>query len=320
MQVLVTGGAGFIGSNFVHYLINNTNHSVITLDALTYSGKKTNLEGVLESPRHKFVEGDVRDKPLVSNLVKKSDAVVNFAAESHVDKSIDNAEKFVKTNVVGTQTLLDEVRCHSVERFIQISTDEVYGQILDGSFTESDSLNPRNPYAATKAGADMLANSYMVTHDIPLIIARPCNNFGPRQNQEKLIPKFIINAASGNSLPVYGDGKNVREWMYVKDNCRAIEKLLTDGETGEIYNIGTGIELSNIEMTKKIINAVGASRDQIQFVEDRPGHDQRYALKTSKIESLGWEPEWSFESALEQTIDYYLANGDITDEPNTVRE
>ncbi|WP_435073288.1 dTDP-glucose 4,6-dehydratase [Halorubrum sp. HHNYT27] len=307
MQILVTGGAGFIGSNFVHYLLNqHEDDEVITLDALTYAGSKDNLDGVLNDPRHEFVEGDIRDRELVSDLADDVDTIVNFAAESHVDRSIDGGKPFVSTNVQGTQTLLDAATEGDIDRFLQISTDEVYGQILDGKFSEEDLLNPRNPYAATKAGADLLAQSFQTTHNLPVVITRTCNNFGPRQHPEKLIPKFIQNAADGMTLPVYGDGSNVREWIYVKDNCRALDVVLREGTVGEIYNIGSNTEKTNLEVTEAILNAVGASEDLIEFVEDRAGHDQRYALETKKVEALGWEPQYTFEDGLRRTIDYYL--------------
>ncbi|WP_276248637.1 dTDP-glucose 4,6-dehydratase [Haladaptatus sp. YSMS36] len=306
MRVLVTGGAGFIGSNFVHHLLNVTDHSVLTLDALTYAGTTENLVDVMTNPRHEFVEGDIRDRELVDDLVEDADAIVNFAAESHVDRSIDSAEPFVTTNVQGTQTLLDAARNTNIERFVQISTDEVYGEVVDGKFHEDDPLNPRNPYAATKAGADLLARSYYTTYGLPVLITRSSNNYGPRQHPEKLVPKFITNAAHDEPLPVYGDGSNVREWTYVEDNCRAIELVCEKGEIGEIYNVGSGSELENIVVTRKIIDAVGASEDLIEFVKDRPGHDQRYALETEKIEALGWEPKWSFENGLQRTLDYYI--------------
>ncbi|MFC6765379.1 dTDP-glucose 4,6-dehydratase [Natrinema soli] len=305
MQILVTGGAGFIGSNYVRYLLENREDDVVTLDALTYAGSLDNLDGVLDHPRHEFVEGSICDHDLVTDLVSDVDAIVNFAAESHVDRSIEGAGSFVTTNVQGTQTLLEAALDADIDRFLQISTDEVYGQILDGTFSEDDRLNPRNPYAATKASADLLAKSYGTTHDLPVLITRTCNNFGPRQHTEKLIPKFIRNAAAGNELPVYGDGSNVREWIYVEDNCRALDVVLREGEPGEVYNIGSGEERTNLEVTEAILDAVGGSDDQITFVEDRAGHDQRYALETNKIERLGWEPQWSFEDGLEQTVDYH---------------
>ena len=308
MRILVTGGAGFIGSNFVHLLLSETDHAVTTLDALTYAGSTDNLDGVLDHDRHDFVEGDIRDRELVSELTADGDVVVNFAAESHVDRSIEGSEAFVSTNVHGTQVLLDAALDADVDRFIQVSTDEVYGEIEHGEFSEDDPLNPRNPYSATKAGADLLARSYYVTHDLPVVVTRSSNNFGPRQHPEKLIPKFVTNASQGESLPVYGDGTNVREWIYVEDNCRALLTVLREGVDGEIYNVGSGIEKQNIEVTREILDAVGASEDLIEFVDDRAGHDQRYALDTTKVESLGWEPRWSFEAGLEATVEYYLGS------------
>jgi dTDP-glucose 4,6-dehydratase len=308
MKILVTGSAGFIGSNFVRHLLDATDFEVITLDALTYAGSRENLAGVMDHPRHDFIEGDIRDDMLVEQVVDGVDAVVNFAAESHVDNSIEGTEPFVSTNVEGTRTLLDAARRADVDRFIQISTDEVYGQIIDGKFTEADSLRPRNPYAATKAAADHLALSYYTTYDLPVLVTRSSNNFGPRQHREKVIPKFIHRARQGESLPVYGDGTNVREWIYVTDNCRAITTVLRDGTPGEVYNVSSGIELENIEVAKKILQAVGGSEDLITFVEDRAGHDQRYAVATDKIKSLGWAPRVSFEKGLHQTVDYYSDN------------
>ncbi|WP_281194382.1 dTDP-glucose 4,6-dehydratase [Halorubrum sp. F4] len=307
MLILVTGGAGFIGSNFVHHVLSeHDDDEVVTLDALTYAGSQDNLDGVLDDPRHTFVEGNIRDRELVSELIEDVDAVVNFAAESHVDRSIKGAKPFVSTNVQGTQTLLDAANDADIDKFLQISTDEVYGQILDGKFSEEDRLDPRNPYAATKAGADLLARSYRTTHDLPVLITRTCNNFGPRQHPEKLIPKFIRNAAAGETLPVYGDGSNVREWIYVEDNCRALDLVLREGDVGEIYNIGSHAEKTNLEVTEAILEAVGADDELIEFVDDRAGHDQRYALEIEKIEALGWEPENTFEEGLERTVEYYL--------------
>ena len=306
MRILVTGGAGFIGSNFVRYLLDEHDDSVVTLDALTYAGSMDHLEGVLDHPRHEFVEGDIRDEDLVADLVADVNAVVNFAAESHVDRSIESAKPFVATNVQGTQTLLDGAKNEGVERFLQISTDEVYGQILEGTFSEDDSLNPRNPYSASKAGADHLVRSFETTYDFPALVTRTCNNFGPRQYPEKLIPKFIQRASEGKSLPVYGDGSNIREWIYVEDNCRALDLVLREGDIGEVYNIGSHEEKTNLDVTRAILKAVSASKDLIEFVEDRAGHDQRYALDTEKIEALGWEPEYTFEEGLKRTVNHYL--------------
>lgn len=307
MRILVTGGAGFIGSNFVHYLLNeHKDDEVLTLDALTYAGSKNNLTDVIHNPRHEFVVGDIRDRDLVTDLIVDVDAIVNFAAETHVDRSIESAKPFVTTNVEGTQNLLDAAKETDIVRFLQISTDEVYGEIIDGKFSEDDPLNPRNPYSATKASAELLTQSFQTTHDLPTLITRTCNNFGPRQHAEKLIPKFIQKAATGEDLPVYGDGSNVREWVYVNDNCRAIDLVLREGKVGEIYNIGGHAEKTNLEVTKAIIEAVDASDELIHFVDDRPGHDQRYALETEKIESLGWEPKYTFEEGLKRTVEHYL--------------
>lgn len=305
MHLLVTGGAGFIGSNYVRHVLETTDAEVTTLDSLTYAGSKENLEGI-DSDRYTFIEGDIRDREIVSGLVSDADVVVNFAAESHVDRSIDGADPFVSTNVGGTCALLDAAAETDLERFIQISTDEVYGEILNGEFTESDRLEPRNPYAATKASADLLAQSYYTTHDVPVIITRSSNNYGPRQHNEKLIPKLIQRAVAGKSLPLYGDGSNVREWIYVEDNCRAIETARKNGTVGEIYNIGSGDERTNIEVAQKILDIVDANENLIEFVSDRPGHDKRYALDCSKVQSLGWEPKWVFENGLEQTANYYV--------------
>lgn len=305
MHVLVAGGAGFIGSHFVDHLLENTPHRVTTLDALTYAGRKANLDDALEHPRHRFVEGDVRDDTLVNAQLETADVVVNCAAETHVDRSIESTERFVSTNVQGTETLLRSSLETDLERFVQVSTDEVYGETVEGSFSEADPLAPRNPYAATKASADLLAQSYHETHGSPVVIVRPSNNYGPRQHEEKLIPKFITRAMAVESLPVYGDGEHVREWTYVKDTCRAIETVIANGTAGGVYNVGSGVEHRNIDLTRTIVDEVGGSRDRIEFVEDRPGHDRRYALDTTKIESLGWSPAWTFEEGLRETIDYY---------------
>jgi len=305
-SILVTGGAGFIGSNYVDYLLANTDYDVVTLDALTYAGSTDNLGENLSHSQHQFVEGDIRDSSLVDELVSDVDAIVNFAAESHVDRSIDGSEPFVSTNIQGTQLLLDAALEHDLNQFVQISTDEVYGQTLEDDFVEDDPLNPRNPYSATKAGADLLARSYYTTYDLPVLITRSSNNFGPRQHTEKLIPKLITRAAAGKPLPIYGDGKHVREWIYVEDNCRAINTVLENGKPGEIYNVGTDCDLQNIEVAKKIIDAVGASEELIEFVEDRPGHDRRYALDSTKISELGWSPQWSFAEGLKRAVEYYL--------------
>jgi dTDP-glucose 4,6-dehydratase len=306
MRVLVTGGAGFIGSNYVQHLLRTTDGvEVTTLDALTYAGEKANLGPVLNHPRHEFVEGDIRDNELVRELLPRADVVVHFAAQSHVDRSIEGAAPFVSTNVGGAQTMLEAALDHSLDLFIQISTDEVYGEIVEGTFSEQDRLTPRNPYAATKAGADLLAHSYYITHDVPVIVTRSSNNYGPHQHPEKLIPKLIQRASSGQSLPIYGDGSNVREWTYVQDTCRAIETVRAKGTAGETYNIGSGEERTNLAVAKTVLDKLGQPESLIEFVEDRPGHDQRYALDTTKIRQLGWTSEWSFEEGINTTIEYY---------------
>jgi len=306
MNILVTGGAGFIGSNYVEYLLNETSNRVITLDDLTYAGSLRNLKGSLSHSRHSFVKGTILNDSLVADVVEDVDVIINFAAETHVDRSIDESKSFVRSNVEGAQTLLQASLGADIDRFVQISTDEVYGHIMCGKFDESDGLNPRNPYAATKAAADLLLSSYHIAHDLPIVILRSSNNFGPRQHSEKLIPKFITYAANGRNLPLYGDGSNVREWLYVKDTCTAIDTVVRDGIVGEVYNVGSGNELSNLEIAHEILDALDASDDLIEFVEDRPGHDQRYAMDTSKIESLGWSPDMNFEEGLERTVRYYL--------------
>jgi len=306
MNALVTGGAGFIGSNFVHWALKEDRYDEITtVDALTYAGTTENLQGTLDNDRHEFVEGDIRDEELVGELIAEADYVFNFAAESHVDRSIEDASEFVSTNVDGTRVLLDAAVEHDVERFVQISTDEVYGEILDGEFSEEDPLDPRNPYSATKASADLLVGSYYETHDLPTIITRSSNNYGPHQHTEKLIPKFITRSLAGEEIPVYGDGSNIREWTYVVDNCRGIDVAAHEGDPGETYNVGSSEERTNLEVTKAILDATDGSEDQIAFVEDRPGHDQRYALDTSKVEALGWESEWSFEEGLNQVVEHF---------------
>lgn len=312
MRVLVTGGAGFIGSNFVRHVLRDEDWEVTTLDALTYAGSKENLRGTLDSPRHTFVEGDIRDRELVEELLTTADGIVNFAAESHVDRSIEGAKPFVDTNVQGTQTLLDAACNTDLERFVQISTDEVYGEIEAGEFSEDDRLDPQNPYAATKSGADHLVNSYHETYGLPTLVTRASNNFGPRQHPEKLIPKLITRAHAGETLPLYGDGSNVREWIYVEDTCRAIRTVFDRGETGEIYNIGSGNEYTNLQIAKQIVESTGATEGLIEFVPDRPGHDVRYALDSQKSRKLGWEPQWQFQDALEATVDFYIGGADTS--------
>jgi dTDP-glucose 4,6-dehydratase len=312
-KILVTGGAGFIGSNFVRYALRRTRDEgrgtkIVNLDKLTYSGNLANLRDVEKDPRYKFVKGDICNQRLVSRLAKKCDTIVNFAAETHVDRSIKDATEFIKTNIFGTQALLDVARKLGIKRFIQISTDEVYGSTLKGSFDENSPLLPNSPYAASKAAADLLARSYYVTHGVPVIIVRSSNNFGPFQYPEKIIPLFITNALGNKKVPLYADGGNIREWLYVRDNCDAINYILNFGKTGEVYNVGGGNEMRNIDLTKKILNLLGKNKKLIKFVKDRPGHDKRYALSPEKLEKLGWKPNYRFEEALNETVLWYKEN------------
>ena len=306
---LVTGGAGFIGSNYIHFLLRNReNVRVINLDKLTYAGNLKNLKDVEKDDRYEFVHGDICNRELVDELIQKSDVIVNFAAESHVDRSIGAPDDFIKTDIFGAFVLLESARSHGIEKFIQISTDEVYGSIENDSFREDDPLMPSSPYSSSKAGADRLAYSYYVTYDLPVIITRCSNNFGPYQYPEKLIPLFVTNAMDDKKLPIYGDGKNVRDWIFVDDHCSAIELLIEKGEDGEIYNIGAGNEENNLHITKIILNVLNKSDDLMTFVTDRPGHDRRYSVTTEKIRALGWKPGHDFESAMKKTITWYVEN------------
>ncbi|MGB9681657.1 MAG: dTDP-glucose 4,6-dehydratase [bacterium] len=326
--ILVTGGAGFIGSNYIHYLFKeHPDYTVVNLDKLTYAGNLRNLKEVSTKPNYYFVKGDISNRELVEYVFEtfRPNYVVNFAAESHVDRSIEGPEIFVKTNVYGTQVLLDVAKDFWTKnsmveycRFLQISTDEVYGALpleSKDKFTEESTLKPNSPYSASKAGADLLCRSYYVTYGMPVIMTRSSNNFGPRQYPEKLIPLTIKNAIQGKPLPVYGDGQNVRDWLYVEDNCRGIDLVLHRGEIGEIYNIGGGNEWKNIDLVNLICELLGEVTNKpsddykrlITFVKDRPGHDRRYALNSDKIrEKLQWKPTWHFREALRYTIEWYL--------------
>lgn len=307
MKVLVTGGAGFIGSNFVHYLREtHPTYDITVLDKLTYAGSKENLKGTLDEIH--FMKGDIRKKQDVKKAMEGVDWVFNFAAESHVDRSIEGPEVFIKTNVEGTQILLEEARRQDVKKFIQISTDEVYGSIKHGSFTEADLLDPSSPYSASKASADLLCNAYHTTYGLPVVITRSSNNYGPRQYPEKLIPVLIKKALNDKALPLYGDGKNVRDWIYVKDNCRAIALVAREGNISEIYNIGANEEYENIKVAKLVLDILDKPYDLITFVEDRPGHDYRYSLDISKIRDLGWNPKVEFKRGLQKTVKWYKEN------------
>ncbi len=314
MNLLVTGGAGFIGSNFIHYLLETyPDINVINFDKLTYAGNLDNLKDIEDDPRYKFYKGDICDPKAVEKaigLVDKLDGIINFAAESHVDRSIESAGSFVTTDVYGTYVLLEAVKKHKIKRFLHISTDEVYGSTLGDSFTEQSNLAPNSPYAASKAGGDLLVRAYFKTHGLPVIITRSSNNYGPYQYPEKIIPLFITNAIEGKKLPLYGDGKNVRDWLYVKDNCEAIDLVFRKGNLGEVYNIGGENERENIEITKMILQELGKSEDLIKFVKDRLGHDRRYSLDGSKTKKLGWKPRVKVEQGLKMTVDWYIKNQD----------
>ena len=314
MKLLVTGGAGFIGSNFIHYLLEKyPGYYIINYDKLTYAGNLENLVAIQESINYKFVQGDILNKELLEYVVTTSevDVIVNFAAESHVDRSITNSSEFVITNVLGTQILLEVAKKHSL-RFIQISTDEVYGSLgPTGYFTEDTPLSPNSPYSASKASSDFLVRSYHETFGLNINITRCSNNYGPYQFPEKLIPLMIINAIKGKSLPVYGDGQNIRDWLHVKDHCSAIDLVIHKGKSGEVYNIGGHNERTNIVIVEHILETLGLSKKLITFVPDRLGHDYRYAIDSSKIQSeLGWKPIYSFEEGIKETISWYLKNAD----------
>jgi len=311
MRLLVTGGAGFIGSNYVRMLLDGSLVGVsklIILDKLTYSGNKSNLKGLNQSD-YEFVQGDICDSDLVSKLTKKVDSVVNFAAESHVDRSIDSSKEFFQTNVTGTHTLLEAARRNNLGTFIQISTDEVYGSITEGSWDESFPLLPNSPYAASKASGDLISQAFFRTYGIDVRITRCSNNYGPYQFPEKVIPLFITNLLKNKKVPLYGDGLNVRDWLHVTDHCRGIHLVLTKGKAGDIFNIGGGRELSNIELTRVILSAMGAGEESIEKVTDRLGHDFRYSLNIEKIErDLGYKPEINFDLGISQTIEWYKNN------------
>ena len=311
MRVLVTGGAGFIGSNFVRRIIDSTfgGFSAVTvLDNLTYAGTLSNLADV-PSSSYKFVKGDICDADLVRTLVKENDVVVNFAAESHVDRSINGARDFIVTNVLGTQTLLDEVEASDIQTYLQVSTDEVYGSIPIGSWPESHPLLPNSPYAASKASADLVCRSYFRTHGLDIRVTRCSNNYGRNQFPEKVIPLFVTNLIDNEKVPVYGSGLNVRDWLHVDDHCFGIYLALTKGKAGEIYNIGGGTELTNIELTEKILSLMGKDESSVKYVEDRKGHDLRYSVDISKISGeLGYSPKVDWETGLKETIEWYKAN------------
>jgi dTDP-glucose 4,6-dehydratase len=309
MRLLVTGGCGFIGSNFIRVVLReHAEVEILNLDKLTYAGNPANLRDVEKDPRYSFLKGDICDhRDLEKAFGWKPDAVVNFAAETHVDRSIVRPEDFIHTDVLGTFRILERIRETDI-RLVHISTDEVYGSIEEGSFTEESPLLPNSPYAASKAAADLLVRSYVRTYGVDAVVVRSCNNYGPYQYPEKVIPLFITNLLEGEKVPLYGEGRNVRDWLFVEDNCRAVYLVLTRGVSGEIYNVGAGQERSNLELTRAILEMMGEKEDRIAFVPDRPGHDFRYSVDWSKIRGLGWEPSCDFEEGLRRTVRWYREN------------
>jgi len=311
MKLLVTGGVGFIGSNFIrHIRQEHPDWEITNLDKLTYAGNLENLKDIQDQPGYHFVKGDIADRKLVDKLLSQGfDVIVNFAAESHVDRSILDASPFIETNVKGTQVLLEGAKKHGIQRFIQVSTDEVYGSIDSGRFTEESPLSPNSPYSASKTAADLLCRAYFKTHHVPAIVTRCTNNLGPYQFPEKLIPLAVTNALEDKPVPVYGDGLNIRDWIFVSDHCRALDVVIQKGKPGEIYNIGSGNEKTNLELIRKLLELLDKPQSLIQFVTDRPAHDRRYALDCAKITTeLDWKPAYSFEKALSATVDWYLKN------------
>ncbi len=316
MRIFITGAAGFIGSNFVHHMLAaHPDYRLVLLDKLTYAGNLKNLETALDCPRCQFVHLDIT-APGITEAMRGCDAVVHFAAESHVDRSIESAAEFVRTNVEGTHNLLEAARRLRIPRFVQISTDEVYGSLgADGAFTEQSPIQPNSPYAASKAAADLLVMACVHTHRLPALITRCSNNYGPHQFPEKFIPLMIAQALAGEPLPVYGDGLNVRDWIHVADHCRAVDLVLHRGRDGEVYNIGGSAEMKNIDVARLILSALGCSEKLIKFVKDRPGHDRRYAMSFAKLRAeLGWEPQWNFRDGLAHTIRWYRQNTAWLDE------
>jgi dTDP-glucose 4,6-dehydratase len=307
VRLLVTGAAGFIGSTFLRVVLEaRPEDSIVVLDKLTYAGRLENIEEIRE--RIEFVQGDIADREVVRQVMDGADAVVNFAAESHVDRSIEDQDAFARTHVIGTGVLLDAAREAGVGRYLQVSTDEVYGSIEEGTFTEDSPLRPSSPYSATKTGGDLLVQAHWHTHGLEAVICRGSNNYGPRQYPEKLIPLTILNAVAGDPIPVYGDGLQVRNWIHAEDFARAIDTVLTRGEPGQVYNAGGPDEVPNIEVVKSILALTGQDESLIEYVTDRPGHDRRYSLSSDRVRSLGWEPAWRFEDGLKATVDWYRDN------------
>ena len=308
MKLFVTGGAGFIGSNYVRHVLATTDDEVTVYDALTYAGNLSSLADIADDPRYAFVQGDICDREAVAAAMAGHDAVVHFAAESHVDRSIVDPDTFVRTNCLGTNVMCDVARQVEVDRFLHISTDEVYGSIEEGSFVETDRLGPRSPYSSSKAGSDLIALSYEETYGLPVVVTRSSNNFGPYQFPEKVIPLFVTNLLDGRKVPLYGDGLNIRDWIYVEDNCSGVDVVLRKGQIGEVYNIGGGNETTNRELTEKVLALCGAGDEMIEYVEDRLGHDRRYSIDCSKARALGWAPDRTLDEALAATVEWYREN------------
>jgi dTDP-glucose 4,6-dehydratase len=306
-RLLVTGGAGFIGSAWVRRVLREDGDlSVTVLDKLTYAGNLANLREVEDDPRYRFVAGDIADRSVVEPLAAEAEAIVNFAAESHVDRSIEDPDAFIRTDVLGTHVLLEAARRAGHHRYLQISTDEVYGDVAEGASLETDALRPRSPYSASKASGDLLVSAYHATYGLPTLITRASNNFGPHQYPEKLIPLFITNALDDQPLPLYGDGGQVRDWLYVEDHCAAIRLVLEHGEPGSIYNVGSGSQITNLELTEMVLTELGKPRSLIRHVEDRPGHDRRYAVDSARLRALGWRPQRALREALGETVRWYV--------------
>jgi len=306
--LFITGGAGFIGSNYVRHVLANSDDEVTVFDALTYAGNLSSLADVAEDSRYSFVQGDICDREAVASAMAGHDMVVHFAAESHVDRSIVDPDTFVRTNCLGTNVMCDVARNIGVERFLHISTDEVYGSIEDGSFVETDRLGPRSPYSSSKAGSDLIALSYQETYGLPVIVTRSSNNFGPFQFPEKVIPLFVTNLLDGKKVPLYGDGLNVRDWIHVLDNCAGVDTVLRKGTIGEIYNIGGGNETTNRELTSMVLSNMGVGEEMVEYVQDRLGHDRRYSIDCSKANALGWKPSRDLDVAIAETVEWYRAN------------
>ena len=308
MKLFVTGGAGFIGSNYVRHVLDTSDDEVTVFDALTYAGNLSSLADVAGDPRYSFVQGDICDRDAVASAMSGHDMVVHFAAESHVDRSIVDPDTFVRTNCLGTNVMCDVARHIGVERFLHISTDEVYGSIEEGSFVETDRLGPRSPYSSSKAGSDLIALSYQETYGLPVLVTRSSNNFGPYQFPEKVIPLFVTNLLDGEKVPLYGDGLNVRDWIHVLDNCAGVDTVLRKGTIGEIYNIGGGNETTNRELTTMVLENMGVGEEMVEFVQDRLGHDRRYSIDCSKANALGWFPSRNLGDAVAETVEWYRAN------------